>query len=258
MTEGGPLRPDEFEHLRDISEKVMLVADEEAQKFAALEIGKYIRSRLNEFDGAAGGELEMTVFYDLNFAGYQVEAKFTFNGYRYIAGVMIREEDAERALASVPKWQSFLNARARDIATRLRADLEAKGITQLVPKETVPVDRSGWFEAGKNPQQPRRAPKGVEIGTIWRDIFGQEWVKVTENEWVTKQEHDAIVALHRVPTLAELEREANRVTQEELEAAEQTVLASMAAMGVLPEKDSPCLSGCRPSEGDVCGGPRCT
>lgn len=26
---------------------------------------------------------------------------------------------------------------------------------------------------------------------------------------------------------------------------------------VAGEKDSPCLSGCRPSEGDVCGGPRC-
>jgi hypothetical protein len=24
------------------------------------------------------------------------------------------------------------------------------------------------------------------------------------------------------------------------------------------EPDSPCLSGCRPSEGDVCGGPRCS
>jgi len=25
-----------------------------------------------------------------------------------------------------------------------------------------------------------------------------------------------------------------------------------------PEDDYPCASGCTPSEGDVCGGPRCT
>ena len=26
----------------------------------------------------------------------------------------------------------------------------------------------------------------------------------------------------------------------------------------LEEPDSPCASGCKPSEGNVCGGPRCT
>lgn len=55
--------------------------------------------------------------------------------------------------------------------------------------------------------------------------------------------------------------EVRRMEREVLERQEQEalqIMRSAIARQQPVEKDYPCASGCRPSEGDVCGGPRCT
>lgn len=133
-------------------------------------------------------------------------------------------------------WMRLLREELSEVAletdhVRLRAEL-----IQLAALA------ASWAERIDRIQQPN--PHGYRGYETRQVLFGSEWRWMCscgrKGKWQSQSSSCCSYAHERhAETALAAERRA----------------AALAAEGI---PDSPCLSGCKPSEGDVCGGPRCT